>query len=476
MMTTAAPPASQPEDSKPEHASPAIRSLTTIGGLLFLAGAILPLIFAPHLLFVLARWAGLAVIAAGGWRRASLTNWIFFAMLLGGEIGLDRPQFAEHLRVFSDIFLRLIKVIVAPLIFGTLVTGIAGHGNLRSVGRIGVKSLIYFEIVTTLALFIGLGAINISRAGEGLTMTAAVSATEGVPAAAPLHWDEFLLHIFPENLAKSVAENQILQVAVFSILFGIALARLSEAKRVPMLDFCESLTATMFAFTNLVMYFAPVGVGAAMAYTVGHMGIAVLVPLGKLLLTGYGALLFFLLAVLLPIALFARLPLGRFVRAVAEPATIAFATSTSEAALPRAMEAMEAFGVPRRIVAFVIPAGYSFNLDGSTLYLAVASIFVAQVAGIHLTWMQQLFMVFALMVTSKGVAGVPRAVLVVLLATAATFHLPTEPIFIILGIDALMDMARTAVNVIGNCLACAVIARWENELDASSASPVVPIQ
>ena len=430
--------------------------------------------FAPQLWFAVTRWAGLAVIAAGGWRKPSLTYWIFFAMLLGGEIGLDRPRLAEHLRVFSDIFLRLIKVIVAPLIFGTLVTGIAGHGNLRSVGRIGVKSLIYFEIVTTLALFIGLGAINISRAGEGLTVAPAPT-TEHTPSAAPLHWDDFLLHIFPENLAKSVAENQILQVAVFSVLFGIALGRISEAKRAPMLSFCESLTATMFAFTNLVMYFAPVGVGAAMAYTVGHMGIAVLLPLGQLLLTGYGALVFFLLVVLLPIALFARLPIGRFVRAVAEPATIAFATSTSEAALPRAMESMEAFGVPRRIVAIVIPAGYSFNLDGSTLYLAVASIFVAQVAGIHLTWLQQLFMVFALMLTSKGVAGVPRAVLVVLLATAATFHLPTEPIFIILGIDALMDMARTAVNVIGNCLACAVIARWEGELDTSSAPSAVPI-
>jgi proton glutamate symport protein len=472
-MTTATP-SSQPDHSRRVQTPRAFRALTTIGVLLFLVGAILPFVLAPSAWFTGARWAGLALIAAGGWRKASLTYWIFFAMLLGGEIGLDRPQFAEHLRVFSDIFLRLIKVIVAPLIFGTLVTGIAGHGNLRSVGRIGVKSLVYFEIVTTLALFIGLGAINISRAGEGLTVAAAV-ATDAAPSAAPLHWDDFLLHIFPENLAKSVAENQILQVAVFSVLFGIALARLSEAKRAPMLSFCESLTAVMFAFTNLVMYFAPVGVGAAMAYTVGHMGIAVLLLLGKLLLTGYGALIFFLLTVLLPIALFARLPIGRFVRAVAEPVTIAFATSTSEAALPRAMECMEAFGVPRRIVAFVIPAGYSFNLDGSTLYLAVASIFVAQVAGIHLTWLQQLFMVFTLMVTSKGVAGVPRAVLVVLLATAATFHLPTEPIFIILGIDALMDMARTAVNVIGNCLACAVIARWEGELDTSSAPTALPI-
>src|SRR6204780_5059660 len=465
-MTTAATPASSPPDhSAPAQTPPLWRTLAALGVLLFLLGAILPFIFAPHGWFAVTRWTGLAAIGAGGWRRGSLTYWIFFAMLLGGEIGLDRPQFAEHLRVFSDIFLRLIKVIVAPLIFGTLVTGIAGHGNLRSVGRIGVKSLIYFEIVTTLALLIGLGAINISRAGEGLTATAPVA--ESSPGAAPMHWDDFLLHVFPENIAKSVAENQILQVAVFAVLFGIALARVSEAKRAPMLSFCESLTATMFAFTNLVMYFAPIGVGAAMAYTVGHMGIAVLLPLGKLLLTGYGALGFFLLVVLLPIALFARLPIGRFVRAVAEPATIAFATSTSEVSLPRAMECMEAFGVPRRIVAFVIPAGYSFNLDGSTLYLAVASLFVAQVAGIHLTWLQQLFMVFTLMVTSKGVAGVPRAVLVVLLATAATFHLPTEPIVIILGIDGLMDMARTAVNVIGNCLACAVIARWEGELDNS---------
>jgi proton glutamate symport protein len=270
-----------------------------------------------------------------------------------------------------------------------------------------------------------------------------------------------------------VAENQILQVSVFAILFGIALAKVPEAKRSAMLKFAESLTETMFVFTNLVMYYAPIGVGAAMAYTVGHMGIAVLLPLGKLLLTGYAALIAFLVLVLLPVIYIARIPLLRFLRAVAEPATIAFATSTSEAALPRAMEVMEAFGVPRRVVAFVIPAGYSFNLDGSTLYLALASIFVAQAAGIHMSWTQQFFMVFTLMITSKGVAGVPRAVLVVLLATAATFRLPTEPIFLILGIDALMDMARTSVNVIGNCLACAVVARWEGVLDTSS--PVMQI-
>jgi proton glutamate symport protein len=442
---------------------PAIRAILIVGVLLFVAGAVLP-VFAPSRVWIASlRWTGLFAIASTGLWRQSLTRWIFFAMLLGGEIGLDRPQFAEHLRVFSEIFLRLIKVIVAPLIFGTLVTGISGHGNLRSVGRIGLKSLIYFEVVTTLALFLGVAAINLSRAGEGLAIPQTVTAATPTNTA-PLRWDDFLLHIFPENIAKSVAENQILQVAVFAVLFGIALARVPEVKRAAMLKFCESLTETMFSFTNLVMYFAPIGAGAAMAYTVGHMGIGVLLPLGKLLLTGYCALVAFLLLILFPISRIARIPLGRFVKAVAEPATIAFATSTSEAALPRAMEVMEEFGVPRRIVAFVIPAGYSFNLDGSTLYLALASIFVAQAAGMHMGWSEQLLMVFTLMLTSKGVAGVPRAVLVVLLATAATFHLPTEPIFIILGIDALMDMARTAVNVIGNCLACAVIARWEGEL------------
>jgi proton glutamate symport protein len=449
---------------------PSLRVLTLIGLGLFLVGALLPI--SPGL-SALVRWLGLALIALGGFRKSTLTYWIFFAMLAGGEIGFDWPHVAEHLRILSDIFLRLITVIVAPLILGTLITGIAGHGDSKGVGRIGLKSLIYFEIVTTIAILIGLAAINFSRAGVGVIAPAAsaVAAAGAAPTAPPLRWDDFLLHVFPENLAKSIAENQILQVAVFAILFGLALGRLAEAKRAPLLRFFESLTETMFAFTNIVMYFAPIGVGAAAAYAIGHLGVAVLLPLGKLLLTGYVALIAFLLLVLLPIAKLTRLPLKRLLRAIAEPALIAFATSASSAALPRAMEEMEAFGVPRRIVAFVIPAGYSFNLDGSSLYLAIASVFVAQVAGIHMGWAQQVFMVFTLMLTSKGVAGVPRAVLVVLLATAGTFHLPTEPILLILGIDALMDMGRTAVNVIGNCLACAVIARWEGELALPSALP-----
>jgi proton glutamate symport protein len=418
------------------------------------------------------RWVGILLLAIFAARRRSVTPWIFVAMLAGAEIGFDAPAFAVRLLVFSDIFLRLIKTIVAPLILVTLITGIAGHGDLKSVGRMGVRSLIYFEVVTTCALGIGLVAINLSHAGVGLTLPAAAH-VEPIQSVAPLHWDEFLLHIFPENIAKSIAEGQILQVAVFAVFFGIALATLSESKRAPVLRLTESLSEVMFRFTNVVMYFAPIGVGAAMAFTVGHMGVGVLANLAKLLLTFYAALIAFAVLVLLPAALFFRVPVKRFLVAVAEPATIAFATSTSEAALPRAMEAMEALGVPRRIVSFVIPAGYSFNLDGSTLYLAIASIFVAQAAGIRLSLGEQLMMMGTLILTSKGVAGVPRAVLVVLLATAASFRLPTEPIFVILGIDALMDMARTMINVVGNCLASVIIARWEGEFESEQPSPAV---
>jgi proton glutamate symport protein len=394
------------------------------------------------------------------------------AMLAGVELGVDAPKFAVQLHVFSDIFLRLIKTIVAPLILASLVVGIAGHGDLKGVGRIGIKSLIYFEVLTTLALAIGLLAINVTKAGVGLAIPAG-TAIQGATAAAPLKWDDFLLHIFPENIAKSIAEGQILQVAVFAVFFAIALTALSAEKREPVLRLCESVSEVMFKFTNVVMYFAPIAVGAAMAYTVGHNGLGVLVNLGKLLLTLYGALAAFGLVVLLPTMLLFRISVGKFVMAALEPATIAFATATSEAALPTAMEQMEAFGVPRRIVAFVIPAGYSFNLDGSTLYLAIAGVFVAQAGGIHLSIGEQLVMMATLLLTSKGVAGVPRATLVVLLATAATFHLPLEPIAMILGIDVLMDMARTMVNVVGNCLASAVIARWEGELGTESVSEVV---
>jgi proton glutamate symport protein len=388
-------------------------------------------------------------------------------MVVGAEIGFDNPGAAEQLRFLSEIFLRLIKVIVAPLILGALISAIAGHGNLRTLGRIGVKTFIYFELVTTAALFVGVAAIDVSRAGTGLTVSQSSSSAASA-ARESVQWDDFLVHAFPENIAKSIAEGQILQVAVFAVLFGIALSQVPDADRAPLLSFCKSLTKAMFFVTNIVMYFAPVGVGAAMAYTVAHIGKGALAPLAWLLVTAYLAFAVFILAVMLPVALWARLDFRRFVRAIAEPVTVAFATSTSEAALPKAMEEMEIFGVPREIVAFVIPAGYSFNMDGSALYLALASIFVAQAAGVHMSWTSQLFMVFTLTLSSKGVAGVPRAVLAILIATAATFHLPSEPIFLILGIDALIDMGRTALNVLGNCLASAVIARWEDALAAES--------
>ena len=446
-------------------------TLLAIAGVSFSAGALLQ--HGLGMAAVWLRWIAIAALALVAIRRRSLTPWIFVAMVAGAELGFDAPVFAVSLRVFSDIFLRLIKTIVAPLILATLITGIAGHGDLKSVGRMGVKALVYFEVLTTLALVIGLVAINISKAGVGLTLPAAAGAADTLQKVAPTHWDDFLLHIFPENIAKSIAEGQILQVAVFAVFFGIALAMLGEAKRAPVMRLCESLAEVMFKFTNVVMYFAPVGVGAAMAFTVGHMGLGVLVNLAKLLLTLYVSLAAFAVLVMLPVIRLARLPLMEFIRAIAEPATIAFATATSEAALPRAMEGMEALGVPRRIVAFVLPAGYSFNLAGSTLYLAIASVFVAQAAGLHMSWTEQLLMMGTLMLTSKGIAGVPRAMIVVLLATATTFHLPTEPIFVILGIDALMDMGRTTANVVGNCLAAAVVAQWEGQFRSEPVDPVV---
>ena len=452
------------------------RIMLLLATALFAVGIALGMMHGPAALHSFAtgvRWAAVALLAICALRRRSLTVWIFVAMIAGAELGVDAPSVAVNMRVFSDIFLRLIKTIVAPLILATLITGIAGHGDLKSVGRMGIKSLVYFEVATTFALAIGLVAINLSRAGVGLSMPTSPLPGETVPAAAATHWQDFLLHVFPENIAKSIAEGQILQVAVFAIFFGIALACLSAEKRAPMLSFFSSLAEVMFKFTNVVMYFAPIGVGAAMAFTVGQMGLGVLVNLGKLLLTLYVALIAYALLVLLPSALLFRVPLRSFLSAVAEPATIAFATSSSEAALPRSMEAMEAMGVPRRIVAFVIPAGYSFNSGGSTLYLAVASIFVAQAAGIHLSMGEQLLIMLTLMLTSKGVAGVPRSVLVLLFATAATFHLPTEPIFVILGIDAVADMGRTAINVTGNCLASVIVAKWEGVFGEEAASPIV---
>ncbi|MEO8215740.1 MAG: cation:dicarboxylase symporter family transporter [Acidobacteriota bacterium] len=447
--------------------------------------------------------------------RMSLTTKIFIGLFLGILIGAVAPQWGVALRPLSILFLNLIKSIIAPLIFATLVIGIAGTGDVRQVGRIGVKSLLYFEIVTTFALFIGLGAVNLTKPGVGVSLAgvtrpddkqvlagraraladqaaksaAIAAAAPGTPEAAaaladaarnasaaaatvaegltapdppgkPQSFGEIVSHLSPTSIIKAMADGDVLQIVIFSVLFALAVTSIGE-KAAPIVHWCESLADVMFRFTEFVMKFAPIGVGAAMANTVGHSGLGVLKNLGMLVGTLYGALAVFLVFVLLPVALLFKVPLRDFFQAVKEPATIAFATTSSESALPKAMENMERLGVPRRIVGFVLPTGYSFNLDGTTLYLSLASIFVAQAAGVHMSFPQQLVMLLTLMLTSKGVAGVPRASLVILLGTLASFNLPPEGVILILGVDELMDMARTCVNVIGNCLATVVVARWE---------------
>jgi proton glutamate symport protein len=440
-----------------------------------LLGAILATVVAystvvvPAWLLIGTRWGAVAVLVFYVLARRSLTLWIFFAMVLGILVGLDLPDVAKNLDVLSKIFIKLIKAVIGPLVFATLVVGIAGNKDLKQVGRMGAKSLGYFISATLVALVIGLLAANISQPGVGVTAPANLPETAAAKAST---WREVLLHIFPENIAKSVAEGQILQIVIFSVLFGIGLTQVRGAARATMLRGMESLAQVMFKFTNVVMYLAPLGAGGALAYAVGSSGLGVLADLFQLVATLYVALAAFILLVLLPIALLVRVPIRTFLKAITEPVSIAFATASSEAALPKAMEQMERIGTPRKVVSFVMPTGYSFNLDGTTLYLSLATLFVAQAAGVHFGIGQQIVIMLTLLVTSKGVAGVARASLVILSATAADFGLPDWPIALILGVDVLMDMGRTAVNVIGNCLASIVIARWEGEFDdAKAANP-----
>lgn len=441
----------------------------------------------PNEVLFVARWITLLSLVFYCFKKKSLTAWIIFSIVLGAVLGYDYPNIAKSLHPLSQGFIKLVKTIVGPILFSTLVYGIAGHSDLRQVGRMAWKSLLYFYSATTIALFIGLIAINITQAGKGIDMShvpqmelpdrnSAIAASDKAELAGlpeNMHGifkvTAFFRDAFPENIIKSIHENQVLQIVIFAVIFGIGLAMVEEKKRKPLVDLMESLAETMFKYTHLVMYFAPFGVGAAMAYTVGHMGIDILKNLMMLLLTLYGALLVFLLGVLLPIALYLKVPIKQFIRALKEPVTIAFATTSSDAALPLVMKNMEKFGVPRKVVSFVVPTGYSFNLDGTTLYLSLASIFVAQAAGMDLSIGQQLLICLTLMVTSKGVAAVPRASLIILIATADQFGLPLFVIAAILGIDELMDMARTTVNVIGNCLASVVVAKWEGEFDQEKA-------
>ncbi len=407
-------------------------------------------------------------------RRLSLSQWILIGMVLGilfgclissGNLSPGLKDVCQQIcRLGASVFLHLVKCIIVPLIFSTLVVGIAAHtDDMKAVGRLALKSIIYFEIVTTIALFVGLATVNLVQPGRGIVLATHSDAGQKF-AQTKVTLDSVVEHLAPQSFFDSAARNDVLQVVIYAIFFGVALTRVSGKPKQTVLDFFEGISAVMFKFTGLVMCLAPLGVGAAIASTVGQNGLGILVNLGKLVLALYGALAVFVLCVLVPVMWITRIPVGRFFRTVREPALLAFSTATSEAALPDALRLMEKFGVPKRIVAFVLPAGYSFNLDGSTLYLALASVFVAQAAGITLDFKTQLMMMLTLMITSKGVAAVPRASLVILSGTLATFGLPLEGVAVILGVDAFLDMARTSINLVGNCLASAVMARWEGEL------------
>jgi len=398
-------------------------------------------------------------------RLPSLTTQIFIGLILGIGVGYLWPAFGVAIRPLADVFLRMIKMIIAPLLFATLVVGIAGTGDLKAMGRIGLKAIIYFEIATTIALLLGLVLVNAFKPGAGLALPigADTSAAAAMAQNQQHAWD-ILLHMFPTSVIDSMARGDILQVVIFSLFFGIALAAIG-ARGKPVLDVLESTAQAMFTFTGYVMVFAPIGVFAAIAATVGGKGLGILFTLGKLVALMYVGLAIFGLIVLGTVSYVIRVPFFTFVKAIREPFLIAFTTASSEAALPKSLEVMERFGVPKNIVGFVLPTGYSFNLDGTTLYLSLASVFVAQLAGVQMTIGQQLVMMLTLMLTSKGVAGVPRAALVVLTATLTQFGLPLEGAAILLGIDQIMDMGRTAVNVMGNCIATAVVARWEGVLD-----------
>ncbi|MDO8835682.1 MAG: cation:dicarboxylase symporter family transporter, partial [Vicinamibacterales bacterium] len=398
-------------------------------------------------------------------RWPGLTTQIFIGLAVGVLVGHLWPSVGKEIKPLADAFLKMIKMIIAPVLFSTLVVGIAGTGDMKTMGRISLKAIIYFEVATTIALFWGLGLVNWFQPGVGVALTIAADTADLAALATKQQgpWDIFL-HLFPASVVDAMAKNDILQLVLFSTFFGVAVAAIGEKGR-PVIEVLESTAQAMFKFTGYVMKFAPVGVMAAIGYTVGDNGLGILYTLGKLVLLMYGGLFVFVIVVLGGVSMLVRVPFLTLLNAIREPVLIAFTTASAEAALPKALQIMERFGVPKNIVGFVLPTGYSFNLDGTTLYLSLASVFVAQIAGIPLTFGQQMFMMLTLMLTSKGVAGVPRAGLVVLTATLTQFGLPLEGAAILLGIDQILDMGRTGVNVMGNCVATVVVARWEGVFD-----------
>ena len=402
-------------------------------------------------------------------KGSRLTIAIFLALFLGIAVGWAFPAFAVKTHVLAEIFLRMVKMIIAPLLFSTLVVGIAGHGDAKSLGRLGVKTIVYFEVVTTVALIIGLGFANLFKPGEGMIDVAsrhiAIGEIANMASSTPHHsFGEMFLSLFPTSIVQAMADGNLLQIVVFSIFFALAICAVGK-KAQPVVDILNSVTKIMFKFTEYVMMFAPIGIFGAIAYTVGTNGVDILVNYGKVIMALYVALAVFVLIVLLIVCKLVHISFRALIKAIQEPALLTFTTASSEAALPKAMSIMEKFGVPKSIVGFVMPTGYTFNLDGSTLYLAMAVLFSTQLVGIELTLEQQLVIMFALMLTSKGVAGVPRASLIVLAGTLTSFNIPILGVAILLGIDQILDMGRTAVNLIGNCVATVVIARWENVFD-----------
>ena len=420
-------------------------------------------------------------------KQSRLTIAIFTALILGVITGWLFPEVAVRMHVLAEIFLRMVKMIIAPLLFATLVVGIAGHGDVKSLGRLGIKTIAYFEIVTTIALFIGLGFANLFKPGEGMANIgmAHTGLTKIVESASTIQHNSFgelLLGLFPTSIFQSMADGNLLQIVVFCIFFALAICAVGE-KAKPVVDVLNSVATIMFKFTEYVMYFAPIGIFGAIAYTVGSNGITILANYGKIIMSLYVALVVFVVFVLVAACKIVGISIRALFKAIREPALLAFTTASSEAALPKAMQIMENFGVPKSIVGFVMPTGYTFNLDGSTLYLAMAVIFSTQLVGHPLTIEQQLVIMFALMLTSKGIAGVPRVALIVLAGTLTSFNIPVLGVAILLGIDQILDMGRTTVNLIGNCVATVVIARWENQFDynkmrdftASGSLKLVPV-